>query len=89
VAFQTIVRAKARGHRKAEVVTIAQQLISRYNLNEPALREGFEAMFRDRNLTRHRFGTYSNPQVASLWNQHIRTAVWVLCIAAKPLINER
>lgn len=43
--------------------------------DEAFLRSAFERMHQGRNLTRHHLrGTYSSPQIAALWNQHIRTA---------------
>jgi GTP:adenosylcobinamide-phosphate guanylyltransferase len=44
------------------------------------LRELFESMHAGRDLTRHHLrGTYCKPQIAALWNQHIRT--WKLAKA--------
>lgn len=38
------------------------------------MRETFEQMHQGRDLTRHHLrGTYSKPQIAALWNQHVRT----------------
>lgn len=37
-------------------------------------REAFEKMHQSRDLTRHHLrGTYSKPQIAALWNQHVKT----------------
>lgn len=42
---------------------------------ENELRASFERMHKGRRLTRHHLrGTYSSPQIAALWNQHVKTA---------------
>lgn len=47
-------------------------------INEGTLRIAFESMHKNRNLSRNgRRGTYDSPAIAALWNQHVRTAVWL------------
>lgn len=41
-------------------------------------RRAFEEMHKGRNLNQHPLrGTYSNPHIAALWNQHLRTLRWL------------
>ena len=45
------------------------------NINEKTLRLEFERQHEGRNLKQHHLrGTYSSPQIAALWNQHVKTA---------------
>ncbi len=45
-----------------------------YLLEEEQLRKVFEEQHQGRDLERNRFGNYRKPQIAALWNQHIKTA---------------
>lgn len=48
---------------------------------ETELRTEFERQHQYRNLTSHHLrGTYLAPQIAALWNQHVRTARWVFAL---------
>lgn len=45
---------------------------------EAAQRAEFERQHHGRNLRQHYLrGTYLSPQIAALWNQHVRTARWM------------
>ena len=43
-------------------------------MDNDKLRAEFERQHAGRNLSRHHMrGTYSSPQIAALWNQHVRS----------------
>lgn len=45
---------------------------------EDEMRAEFERQHHGRPLKRHHLrGTYLAPQIAALWNQHVRTARWM------------
>lgn len=47
--------------------------------DEDEMRQEFARQHEGRNLSRHKLrGTYSNANIAALWNQHRRTANWIL-----------
>lgn len=53
-------------------------------MTEDELRAEFERQHKDRDLSRHRMrGTYIKAQIAALWNQHKRTAEWLIPIKTK------
>lgn len=48
-------------------------------IDEPTLRAEFERQHAGRNLSRHALrGTYISATIAALWNQHVRTAKWLV-----------
>lgn len=48
-------------------------------LEMPLLRRLFETFHSGRRLEKHHLrGTYASPPIAALWNQHVRTAEWVI-----------
>jgi hypothetical protein len=53
--------------------------------HEPALRAEFERQHDGRNLRRHKMrGTYIASYIAALWNQHVRTAMWMYYRMRRP-----
>jgi hypothetical protein len=52
---------------------------------EEALRTEFERQHAGRDLTRHRMrGTYIRADIAAIWNQHVRTALWMIYRMRRP-----
>jgi hypothetical protein len=69
-------------------------------MNTDILRAEFESQHKGRNLSKHGLrGTYVSAPIAALWNQHLRTASWIihlassdqnetLCVANKALLEK-
>ena len=54
-------------------------------LNEDLLRQEFHRQHSGRNLKQHRLrGTYVSANMAALWNQHRRTAIWLMGSGLRP-----